>query len=169
LWMNSSIAVRSRSAERLLTAMEEFIHNNPAWAWVIAGVILATLETLAPGFFLIWLGLAALIVCGVNFAVSLPWEANGILFAVLAIVLVLIGKKLTWKAGDDEATVDKLNQRAGALIGRVATLDRPIVDGDGRVRFDDAIWQAKGPDLPAGTKVKVVGVEGKVVSVEAAS
>jgi membrane protein implicated in regulation of membrane protease activity len=61
-----------------------------------------------------------------------------------------------------------LNQRANALVGRVTTLDQPIVAGEGRVRFDDAIWLATGPDLPAGIKVKVVGVAGKVLSVEAA-
>jgi membrane protein implicated in regulation of membrane protease activity len=150
-------------------AMQEFIHNNPAWAWVIVGVILSTLETVMPGVFLIWLGLAALIVGIVNFAVNLPWEANGILFAGLAILLVLIGKKLARRPGDDEATVAKLNQRAKALIGRVAALDQPIIDGDGKVRFDDAIWTAKGPDLPAGTKVRVTGVDGKVLFVESAA
>jgi inner membrane protein len=102
----------------------------------------------------------------VNFAVALPWEANGILFALLAVVLAFVGKRLTWRQGDDEATVMHLNQRTTALIGRVATLDQPIVAGEGRVRFDDAIWAAKGPDLPAGAKVKVVAVAGKVLSVE---
>ena len=138
------------------------------WTWVIGGIILTALEMAAPGFFLIWLGLAALIVGGINFALHLSWEANGILFAALAIVLVLVGKKLTWRKGDDEATVMQLNQRAQALIGRVVKLDQPIIEGEGRVRFDDAIWTAKGPDLPVGAKVRVVGVAGKVVTVEAA-
>jgi membrane protein implicated in regulation of membrane protease activity len=148
--------------------MQEFFRNNPAWDWVIVGVILMALETLLPGVFLIWLGLAALIVGLVNFAWALPWEANGILFAVLALAAVFVGKKLARRPGDDEATVQKLNQRAKALVGRVATLDRPIVAGEGKVRFDDAIWTAQGPDLPAGSRVKVVDVEGKVLSVEAA-
>jgi membrane protein implicated in regulation of membrane protease activity len=137
------------------------------WTWVIAGIVLTALEMAAPGFFLIWLGLAALIVGGVNFGLHLSWEANGILFAALAVALVFLGKKLTWRLGDDEATVTQLNQRARALIGRIATLDQPIIEGEGRVRFDDAIWTAQGPDLPAGAKVRVVGIKGKVVSVEA--
>ncbi|SEC27414.1 hypothetical protein SAMN05444161_0828 [Rhizobiales bacterium GAS191] len=142
------------------------IDLGSAWTWAIAGVILIALEMAAPGFFLVWLGLAALIIGFVNFAIRLPWEANGLLFAVLAIALVYIGKTLTWRKGDDEATVSLLNQRVNALIGRVCTLDRPIEGGEGRVRFDDAIWLAKGPDLPAGAKVKVVSVAGKVVTVE---
>jgi membrane protein implicated in regulation of membrane protease activity len=149
--------------------MEDFIRNNPAWDWVIAGVILMALETMLPGFFLIWLGFAALIVGLVNFAWLLPWELNGILFAVLAIAAVIVGKKLARRPGDDEATVDKLNQRTKALIGRVTKLDQPIIGGEGKVRFDDAIWTAQGPDLPAGAKVVVVNVAGKVLSVEAAA
>jgi membrane protein implicated in regulation of membrane protease activity len=64
--------------------------------------------------------------------------------------------------------VTHLNQRANALVGRVTTLDQPIIAGEGKVRFDDAIWLAAGPDLPAGTKVKVVAAAGKVLSIEAA-
>jgi hypothetical protein len=53
-------------------------------------------------------------------------------------------------------------------IGRVTTLDQPIVAGEGRVCFDDAIWLAKGSDLPAGARVKVVDAARKVLSIEAA-
>ena len=148
--------------------MEDFIRNNPAWDWVIVGVILSTLEMAAPGVFLIWLGLAAIVVGAVNFAWPLAWEANGIIFAVLAILLVIAGKKLSRRNDYDEATVQRLNQRNKALIGRITTLNEPIAGGEGKVRFDDAIWAAKGPDLPAGVKVKVVAVDGKVLSVEAA-
>jgi membrane protein implicated in regulation of membrane protease activity len=148
--------------------MEIFDLGSP-WSWAIGGVILMALEMAAPGFFLIWLGLAALIVGAGNFIRPLPWEANGLLFAALAVALVFIGKRLTRRQGDDEATVTHLNQRANALVGRVATLDQPIIAGEGKVRFDDAIWLATGPDLPAGAKVKVVAAAGKVLNVEAAS
>ena len=103
---------------------------SSAWSWVIVGVVLVALETLMPGFFLIWFGLAAIIVGAANFVIHWPWEANGILFAVLAILLALVGKRLTWRQGDDEATAMNLNQRGRALIGRTATLDQPIVAGE---------------------------------------
>ena len=147
----------------------EYLDFGSPWTWAIAGVILMALESAAPGFFLVWLGLAALIVGAGNFIRPLPWEANGLLFAVLAVALVFVGKRLAWRKGDDEATAAYLNQRANALVGRVATLDQPIVAGEGKVRFDDAIWLATGPDLPAGARVKVVGAAGKVLSVEAAA
>ena len=143
----------------------DYLDLASPWTWLIGGVILMALELAAPGFFLIWLGLAAVLVGGGNFLQPLPWEANGLLFATLAVALVFVGKRMTRRAGDDEATVKHLNQRANALVGRVTTLDQPIVAGEGKVRFDDAIWLATGPDLPAGARVKVVGAAGKVLQV----
>ncbi|MBV8447413.1 MAG: NfeD family protein [Hyphomicrobiales bacterium] len=143
----------------------DYLDLASPWTWLIGGVILMALELAAPGFFLIWLGLAAVLVGGGNFLQPLPWEANGLLFATLAVALVFVGKRMTRRDGDDEATVKHLNQRANALVGRVTTLDQPIVAGEGKVRFDDAIWLATGPDLPAGARVKVIGVAGKVLQV----
>ncbi|MBV9752902.1 MAG: NfeD family protein [Hyphomicrobiales bacterium] len=143
----------------------DYLDLASPWTWLIGGVILMALELAAPGFFLIWLGLAAVLVGGGNFLQPLPWEANGLLFAALAVALVFVGKRMTRRDGDDEATVKHLNQRANALVGRVTTLDQPIVAGEGKVRFDDAIWLATGPDLPAGARVKVVGAAGKVLQV----
>jgi len=143
----------------------DYLDLASPWTWLIGGVILMALELAAPGFFLIWLGLAAVLVGGGNFLQPLPWEANGLLFATLAVALVFVGKRMTRRDGDDEATVKHLNQRANALVGRVTTLDQPIVAGEGKVRFDDAIWLATGPDLPAGARVKVVGAAGKVLQV----
>ena len=45
-----------------------------------------------------------------------------------------------------------LNRRAEALVGRVFTLEKPIVDGVGTVRIDDTVWRVTGPDSPAGTR-----------------
>ena len=61
-----------------------------------------------------------------------------------------------------------LNKRADALVGRVFTLDRPIIDGAGTVRIDDTIWRVAGPDAPAGSRVKVVQADGASLTVAAA-
>ena len=47
-----------------------------------------------------------------------------------------------------------LNKRAEALVGRVFTLEKPIIDGAGTVRIDDTIWRVAGPDAPAGSRVR---------------
>jgi membrane protein implicated in regulation of membrane protease activity len=47
-----------------------------------------------------------------------------------------------------------LNKRAEALVGRVFTLEKPIIDGSGTVRIDDTVWRVAGPDAPAGSRVR---------------
>jgi membrane protein implicated in regulation of membrane protease activity len=61
-----------------------------------------------------------------------------------------------------------LNKRADALVGRVFTLEKPIIDGSGTVRIDDTIWRVAGPDTPAGTRVRVVEAKGANLTVAAA-
>ncbi len=69
-----------------------------------------------------------------------------------------------------EAPVDRpfLNRRAEGYVGRIFTLDKPIVDGIGTVRIDDTVWRVSGPDCPAGSRVKIARAEGAELSVEAA-
>ncbi|HMM65109.1 MAG TPA: NfeD family protein, partial [Mesorhizobium sp.] len=43
------------------------------------------------------------------------------------------------------------------LIGRTATLAEPIREGRGRIQLGDTLWRVSGPDLPAGTRVRVTG------------
>ena len=60
-----------------------------------------------------------------------------------------------------------LNRRADGYVGRVFTLDKPIVDGIGTVRIDDSVWRVSGPDCPAGSRVKVARADGANLTVEA--
>jgi membrane protein implicated in regulation of membrane protease activity len=53
------------------------------------------------------------------------------------------------------------------LVGRVFTLEKPIVDGFGTVRIDDTIWRVAGPDVPAGSRVRVVQADGANLTVAA--
>ena len=69
------------------------------------------------------------------------------------------------KADDSNAF---LNRRAEALVGRVFTLEKPIIDGSGTVRIDDTVWRVAGPDTPAGTRVRVVHADGPNLTVAAA-
>ena len=58
-----------------------------------------------------------------------------------------------------------LNKRADALVGRVFTLEKPIIDGSGTVRIDDTIWRVAGPDAPAGSRVRIVQADGASLTV----
>src|SRR5213075_1887887 len=58
------------------------------WNWLIFGFILMALELTAPGVFLFWLGLAALLVGSVSFAINPPWQAQLLMFAVFTAAAV---------------------------------------------------------------------------------
>ena len=90
------------------------------------------------------------------------------MFAVFAAFAVPVWRRLA--RGSAAANTDNpfLNKRADALVGRVFTLEKPIVDGAGTVRIDDPIWRVAGPDTPAGSRVKIVHADGARLTVAAA-
>lgn len=141
--------------------------NLGYWAWFILGGLLLVAEIAVPGAFLLWLGLAALATGALSFAADLAWQAEVLAFAALAVVAVLVGRKVSPAPG---RASDRpfLNRRALGFVGRVFTLEEPIVGGVGRVRIDDTVWRIAGPDTASGTDVKVVGVDGTVLKVEPA-
>ncbi len=138
------------------------------WNWLIFGVILMALELLAPGVFLFWLGLAALLVGLVSFAFTPSWQLQILMFAIFAAAAVPVWRRLARNNAAAQANSPFLNKRADALVGRVFTLEKPIVDGAGTVRIDDTIWRVAGPDSPAGSRVRVVQADGAKLTVAAA-
>ncbi len=136
-----------------------------AWNWLIFGVILMALELLAPGVFLFWLGLAALLAGLLSFAVHPSWQLQILMFAIFAAAAVPLWRRLARAGGATGASNRFLNKRADALVGRVFTLEKPIIDGSGTVRIDDTVWRVAGPDAPAGSRVKIVQADGASLTV----
>jgi membrane protein implicated in regulation of membrane protease activity len=146
--------------------MGDLIRQLGPWSWIIAGVILLGLELMAPGYFLLWFGIAALITGAVAFLADLSWQVDLLIFVVLAVVLAVIGRRYFSAQVPSEQPL--LNQRAQRHVGTVHVLSDPIVDGQGRVRIDDTNWRIEGPDLPSGARVRVTGADGAVLKVDAA-
>ncbi|MBK8009164.1 MAG: NfeD family protein [Rhizobiales bacterium] len=138
------------------------------WGWFIAGGLLLALEVLLPGTFMLWLGLAAIATGVIGFIVSIGWQTQIVIFAVLSVVSVLLGRRI-YPTVVTETDKPFLNRRADAFVGRIFTLDEPIVSGTGRVRVDDTTWRVTGPDCPAGTKVRVERADGATLIVAPAS
>lgn len=147
--------------------MTEMFVSLGTWNWLILGFVLMGLEVFAPGVFLFWLGLAALLVGLLSFVLHPSWQAQLVMFAVFAAAAVPIWLRLARNKADTNAS-PYLNKRADALLGREFTLEKPIIDGSGTVRLGDTVWRVAGPDTPAGTKVKVVQVDGANLTVAAA-
>jgi len=145
--------------------------NLGPWSWWILGVILLAAELAAPGVFLIWIGAAAIVVGALSLALwnaaFWGWQVQLLLFAVLSGAFALAGRRF-YSSRNQASDEPNLNRRGESLVGRTATLHEPIAEGRGRIRLDDTWWSVMGPDLPAGTQVKVVAASGRDLKVEAA-
>ncbi len=136
------------------------------WGWVIVGVLLVLLELIIPGVFIIWLGLAAIIVGVLDFWLDLSWQFSTLLFCGLSAALVVLARNLLQRGQPKDSSIGILNHRGLQLVGNSYVLEQPIVNGEGRIKVADSSWPVTGPDLPAGTKVKVVRSDGVRLIVE---
>ena len=131
------------------------------WNWMVLGIILLALEIVLPGVFLVWIGIASLIVGAISiFAWESgfwTWQTQVLLFLVLSVASAFAGRRLAGPRKDD-SDQPLLNRRGDQLIGRTATLAEPIRNGHGRIQLGDTLWRVSGPDLPAGTRVRVTAV-----------
>lgn len=148
--------------------MTEIFSTLGIWNWLIFGVVLMALELLAPGAFLFWLGLAALLVGLLSFVINPSWQMQILMFAIFAAATVPLWRRLARSNKAVSQSNPFLNKRADALVGRVFTLEKPIIDGTGTVRIDDTIWRVAGPDTPAGSRVRIVQADGASLTVTAA-
>lgn len=137
-------------------------------AWGALALVLFAAEALAPGAFMLWIGIgaAAVFVLVAVFAeIPLLWQV--VAFVVLSVVSIQCYRR--WgRSHGRQSDQPLLNRRAEQLIGRVVVLDQAIIAGKGRAKVDDAFWIVAGPDLPAGSPVRVVAVEGMTLKVQQA-
>jgi hypothetical protein len=148
--------------------MMEWLDHIVFWHWWMLAGLLLILELTAPAFFFLWLAIAAAAV-GLIMLVfpSIPLETQLVLFSIASIVSVFAWRKYR-ESRPLKTDQPNLNRRGHQYIGRVFTLSEPITNGEGKVTVDDSTWRVKGPDLPAGTSIKVVGVDGVIFTVEIA-
>ena len=131
--------------------------------WLLAGLGLLVVEVLAPGVFMMWLGLAALGTGALTFGLAIDFGMQVLTFAVLAAVAVAFGLRLR-----QVRPLQVLNTKGSGLVGRTA---RVLVAGphELRVRVGDSDWSArlsKGLPIPAvDSELVVLGVDGTVLMV----
>lgn len=142
-----------------MTFIENTISALGPWTWFVLGLLLLGLEIVAPGSIFLWFGLSALAVGVVALIVDPSWQVLVSLFLVLSIVSLLAGRRMMRKLASETGDPG-LNQRGSRYIGREFTLQKPLSEGAGNLSIDDTIWRITGPDLPAGTKVRVDAIDG---------
>ena len=140
---------------------ERIVTELGPWNWMVLGLVLLILEILAPGVFLLWIGIAALIVGAVTLALwnaaFWTWQIQVVVFVILSLISAYAGKRIMDGRGE-VSDLPLLNQRGAQMVGRTATLSEPIREGRGRIQLGDTLWRVSGPDLPAGARVRVTKV-----------
>ena len=139
---------------------------EPGWLWLIGGVLLLAAELIAPGVFLLFIGGAA-VAAGVFtllFGLGLPMQLA--LFALYALLAVMAGRRFYANA-DVDSSDPLLNDRSGRLVGKVVTAVNAIDEHGGRVRVGDSEWSARGGPAAVGERVRITGVDGNCLKVEA--
>jgi membrane protein implicated in regulation of membrane protease activity len=148
--------------------MMPFIATLGPWKWIILGAILLALELAAPGAFMMWLGLSAVLVGILSYIwADLSWQWQGVAFAAFAVASIPLWRRFAHNVEPPEER-PFLNRRTEEMVGKIFTLDKPIVDGGGTIRVGDTVWRVSGPDCAAGSRVRIARVDGANLVVETA-
>jgi membrane protein implicated in regulation of membrane protease activity len=134
--------------------------------WAIAGVLLVVAEVLTGGLVLLMLGAAALGAAGAS-AAGVPLESDLAVFAVLAVLFVLVLRPAVRRRMNVH---DPVNTGTRALLGTRGEVVEAVAAGTGTVRLRGSLWSARSlhdDDLPAGTAVVVVDISGATAVVTA--
>ncbi|WP_289282432.1 MULTISPECIES: NfeD family protein [unclassified Methylophaga] len=136
------------------------------WHWWVLGVGLIIIEILLPTFFALWMGIAAFVTgLFLFFFSALSWQYQLLIFALLSIISIVVWRQYL-REHPLLSDQPNLNKRGEQYIGRVITLQTPIVDGVGKIKLDDSTWKIQGNDSPAGKKVRIIALNNVVFTVE---
>jgi len=138
---------------------------EPHYTWLAIGLVLAVGEMAIPGVFLIWMAGAALFVGLLSWVVPIGIALQIILFALLSIVAVFLGRRYL-RDNPIAAADPRMNMRGDRMIGETVIVTHAIEGGSGRVRLGDSEWLARGADAVPGTRLRVAGHDGTVLLVE---
>ena len=138
---------------------------EPGWLWMIGGILLLIAEVIAPGFFLVFIGAAALATGAFTLLFGLGLPAQLTLFTIYALVAVMIGRRMYANAAT-ESSDPLLNDRSARLVGKSVTVIEAVDEHSGRVRLGDSEWSARGGPGRPGERVRITGVDGNCLLVE---
>ena len=141
-------------------------HFDPEWLWMIGGVLLLIAELIAPGFFLVFIGAAAIATGVIALLLPLSVALQLAIFAALAYLAARIGGRRAYAMRYDYTPDPFLNDRAKRLLGRVVVATERVDSHGGRVRVGDSEWSARGGPAEPGERVRIVDIEGNCLKVE---
>lgn len=139
------------------------------WHWWAVAAVLLVFEMVLPGVVFLFLavgafasGLAVLVLADLSLEFQLT------IFAIVSVASAIILRPFLRRLAHGKLADRTLNARGDAMVGRTIVLDSPILGGHGRVKLGDGSWAVTGPDMVAGSRVRVTEVQGTELKVEPA-
>lgn len=145
--------------------MIHYVNILTPWHWIGLAIFFLILEFIvAASGFLIWLALLATVVGLLLWLFpQIPWPYQLLIFSLGGIIC-----SVSWWAfllhHPSQAKIRQ--QLAHQYLDRELVLETPIRRGRGTIHIDSLAYSIKGPDLPAGASVRVVGVSKITLRVE---
>ena len=143
----------------------DFEGLDAAWLWIALGLVLAGLEMLIPGVYLIWLAVAAIVTGVLTGLLDLSFTMQVVDFVFLALIAAFSARRF-FRDNPDEGLDPMLNRRGAQMVGQTARVTEAIEHGSGRIHVGDSEWLARGKDVPAGERVRIIGSDGAILLVE---
>ncbi len=138
---------------------------HPGWIWAIGGLVLLIAEIIAPGFFLVFLGVAAIATGLFTLLFDLSLAPQLVLFVIYTALAVMIGKRWYAEPNHHDQSIG-LNKPSDRMVGKSVLVVDPVDEHGGRVRVGDGEWSARGGPAAAGARVRVIAVDGNCLLVE---
>ncbi len=154
-----------------MESVTQFLNSQPAWHWWALGAILLAAEIASTTQYLLWPGIAALLIGVLKFVdPGLDGRLAVFLFAIVSVVATVVWKRSPLGRADRH-THHNLNDRSAQYVGRVVKCEENFVNGRGAVRVDDTRWVASVVDGSApikGDMLQVSGADGAELKVQLA-
>ncbi|MEQ1488269.1 MAG: NfeD family protein [Methylotenera sp.] len=141
------------------------------WLWGVLGLVLLAAEMATGTFYVLWFGVAALIIAVLTWLMpSMSVAVQLFLFSILS-----IGSLFVWRSYYKKTeTHSRVGQAQGEEIGRVGTIIEPVsAMQNGRIQFTQGVmgsreWVAVADEaIEAGKQAVVIAVEGNSLRVKA--
>ncbi|SFV63234.1 Putative activity regulator of membrane protease YbbK [hydrothermal vent metagenome] len=148
--------------------MLEFLTENLLWwHWIIFGLSLIILEIFTGTFFILGLGVSAIIVGSLSYFYPVSLEIELIIWMILSLLSIAI-----WFKYLRDKRVEESGQSNYSLKTK-GTIEEPIpAYGRGKVRFDrpvlgNTIWHATAKEnINLTSRVKIVEIKGQLIEVK---
>lgn len=149
--------------------MIELLNQINHWHWIAFGLVLLSGELLGTAGYFLWLGISAILVGIVFTLLPISWQLQWTTFASFSLVTTWGWWRYQHKKDVQSEADSSLNQREKQLVGKTTRLEQDVQKGNCRIRLGDTTWSARThEDIAAGTLVKVIDVDGIVVTIEPA-